>query len=160
MVFFFIVKPPGSAPKRNFSAAIVAQSAPFEHGEISPPAFKEAAGSKAKLAPQKTQTRSPAERKNTKSQPNKVVAILKGRTNGAEWMSSGSAGGRNGAQFVLTWSEWRDSNSRPPAPKAGALPTAQHPVSFKIIHCHFKNCNLFFVVFLVEVWYYLVRSVR
>ena len=26
------------------------------------------------------------------------------------------------------WSEWRDSNSRPPAPKAGALPTAQHPV--------------------------------
>ena len=24
-------------------------------------------------------------------------------------------------------SEWRDSNSRPPAPKAGALPTAQHP---------------------------------
>ena len=25
------------------------------------------------------------------------------------------------------WSEWRDSNSRPPAPKAGALPTAQHP---------------------------------
>ena len=28
----------------------------------------------------------------------------------------------------LVWSEWRDSNSRPPAPKAGALPTAQHPV--------------------------------
>ena len=24
-------------------------------------------------------------------------------------------------------SEWRDLNSRPPAPKAGALPTAQHP---------------------------------
>ena len=27
----------------------------------------------------------------------------------------------------LVWSEWRDSNSRPPAPKAGALPTGQHP---------------------------------
>ena len=27
----------------------------------------------------------------------------------------------------LCKSEWRDSNSRPPAPKAGALPTAQHP---------------------------------
>ena len=26
------------------------------------------------------------------------------------------------------WSEWGDLNSRPPAPKAGALPTAQHPV--------------------------------
>ena len=26
------------------------------------------------------------------------------------------------------WSEWRDSNSRHPAPKAGALPTALHPV--------------------------------
>ena len=25
------------------------------------------------------------------------------------------------------WSEWRDSNSRHPAPKAGALPTALHP---------------------------------
>ena len=28
----------------------------------------------------------------------------------------------------ISKSEWRDSNSRPPAPKAGALPTAQHPV--------------------------------
>ena len=27
----------------------------------------------------------------------------------------------------LLWSEWGDSNARPPAPKAGALPTAQHP---------------------------------
>ena len=26
------------------------------------------------------------------------------------------------------WSEWRDSNPRHPAPKAGALPTALHPV--------------------------------
>ena len=32
-------------------------------------------------------------------------------------------------RFIVAflWSEWRDSNSRPPAPKAGALPTAQHP---------------------------------
>ena len=29
---------------------------------------------------------------------------------------------------VQLWSEWGDSNSRPPAPKAGALPAAQHPV--------------------------------
>ena len=29
---------------------------------------------------------------------------------------------------VLTWSEWRDLNPRHPAPKAGALPTALHPV--------------------------------
>ena len=30
-------------------------------------------------------------------------------------------------RISISWSEWRDSNSRPPAPKAGALPTAQHP---------------------------------
>ena len=30
--------------------------------------------------------------------------------------------------FVLFWSEWRDLNPRHPAPKAGALPTALHPV--------------------------------
>ena len=29
--------------------------------------------------------------------------------------------------FLHFWSEWRDSNSRHPAPKAGALPTALHP---------------------------------
>ena len=29
-----------------------------------------------------------------------------------------------------TWSECGDSNPGPPAPKAGALPTAQHPVLF------------------------------
>ena len=40
---------------------------------------------------------------------------------------NGWARRRSEAQFVPTWSEWRDSNSRPPAPKAGALPTAQHP---------------------------------
>ena len=28
---------------------------------------------------------------------------------------------------IFTWSEWRDSNPRHPAPKAGALPTALHP---------------------------------
>ena len=30
--------------------------------------------------------------------------------------------------FKERWSECRDSNPVPPAPKAGALPTAQHPV--------------------------------
>ena len=30
--------------------------------------------------------------------------------------------------FLRFWSEWGDSNSRHPAPKAGALPTALHPV--------------------------------
>ena len=30
--------------------------------------------------------------------------------------------------LVVFWSEWGDSNSRHPAPKAGALPTALHPV--------------------------------
>ena len=34
----------------------------------------------------------------------------------------------NGSSWLFLWSEWRDSNSRPPAPKAGALPTALHPV--------------------------------
>ena len=28
---------------------------------------------------------------------------------------------------AFLWSEWGDSNSRHPAPKAGALPTALHP---------------------------------
>ena len=31
------------------------------------------------------------------------------------------------------WSEWSGSNARPPAPKAGALPTAQHPDNSMII---------------------------
>ena len=34
---------------------------------------------------------------------------------------------RKQVRIIFVWSEWRDSNSRPPAPKAGALPTAQHP---------------------------------
>ena len=29
---------------------------------------------------------------------------------------------------LMLWSEWRDSNPRHPAPKAGALPAALHPV--------------------------------
>ena len=29
--------------------------------------------------------------------------------------------------FRLLWSEWRDSNSRHPGPKPGALPTGPHP---------------------------------
>ena len=29
--------------------------------------------------------------------------------------------------IVLIWSEWRDSNSRHPGPKPGALPTGPHP---------------------------------
>ena len=33
---------------------------------------------------------------------------------------------QKGAEF--DWSEWRDSNPRHPAPKAGALPAALHPV--------------------------------
>ena len=35
-------------------------------------------------------------------------------------------------QRTILWSEWRDSNSRPPAPKAGALPTAQHPDNIQL----------------------------
>ena len=31
-------------------------------------------------------------------------------------------------ELPLFWSEWRDSNPRHPAPKAGALPAALHPV--------------------------------
>ena len=34
---------------------------------------------------------------------------------------------RSLADFAPTWSECGDSNPGPPAPKAGALPTAQHP---------------------------------
>ena len=30
--------------------------------------------------------------------------------------------------IVLIWSKWRDSNSRPPVPETGALPTALHLV--------------------------------
>ena len=30
-------------------------------------------------------------------------------------------------RFIAFWSEWRDSNSRHPGPKPGALPTGPHP---------------------------------
>ena len=33
----------------------------------------------------------------------------------------------NVVRIIMVWSEWGDSNSRHPAPKAGALPTALHP---------------------------------
>ena len=33
----------------------------------------------------------------------------------------------NSVRIIISWSEWGDSNSRHPAPKAGALPTALHP---------------------------------
>ena len=35
---------------------------------------------------------------------------------------------------VPIWSEWRDSNPRHPAPKAGALPTALHPDEYEIVY--------------------------
>ena len=37
---------------------------------------------------------------------------------------------------VFIWSEWRDSNSRPHAPKARTLPTAPHPdfLTAKIVY--------------------------
>ena len=40
--------------------------------------------------------------------------------------------------ILLIWSKWRDSNSRHPAPKAGALPTALHLDKYGKIHS--KNC--------------------
>ena len=33
------------------------------------------------------------------------------------------------------WSGWRDSNSRPPGPKPGALPTVLHPVIYPDCTC-------------------------
>ncbi len=39
---------------------------------------------------------------------------------------------RINTQGLLSWSECRDSNPGPPAPKAGALPTAQHPVIYSL----------------------------
>lgn len=36
-------------------------------------------------------------------------------------------------RFYLEWSERRGSNSRPLAPKASALPTAQRPVKIKMV---------------------------
>ena len=39
------------------------------------------------------------------------------------------------------WSEWRDSNSRHPGPKPGALPTGPHPDTDGIIHEQEKKSN-------------------
>ena len=33
---------------------------------------------------------------------------------------------KNGSFSAIFWSKWRDSNSRPPVPETGALPTALH----------------------------------
>ena len=60
---------------------------------------------------------------------------------------------KNARQFLsnqraFAISEWRDSNSRPPAPKAGALPTAQHPV-IRRHGCTAGIFNLFSIPFLV-----------
>ena len=35
---------------------------------------------------------------------------------------------KNGSFSAVFWSKWRDSNSRPPVPETGALPTALHLV--------------------------------
>ena len=35
---------------------------------------------------------------------------------------------QNGSFSAVFWSKWRDSNSRPPVPETGALPTALHLV--------------------------------
>ena len=35
---------------------------------------------------------------------------------------------KNGSFSAIFWSKWRDSNSRPPVPETGALPTALHLV--------------------------------
>ena len=40
---------------------------------------------------------------------------------------------RNGIKpFLLIWSEWRDSNSRHPGPKPGALPAGPHPEIYEL----------------------------
>ena len=55
---------------------------------------------------------------------------------------------RNGIKpFLLIWSEWRDSNSRHPGPKPGALPTGPHPDSIRtgfIIHDSLQKINQIF----------------
>ena len=39
------------------------------------------------------------------------------------------------------WSEWRDSNSRHPAPKAGALPAALHPDTMELYTKRMENAT-------------------
>ena len=43
------------------------------------------------------------------------------------WEKKRTAQRSNAPYDDSSWSEWGDSNSRHPAPKAGALPTALHP---------------------------------
>ena len=40
---------------------------------------------------------------------------------------------KNGSFSAIFWSKWRDSNSRPPVPETGALPTALHLEMVKIM---------------------------
>ena len=40
---------------------------------------------------------------------------------------------KNGSFSAVFWSKWRDSNSRPPVPETGALPTALHLETVKNI---------------------------
>ena len=67
----------------------------------------------------------------------------------------------NVVRIIIVWSEWRDSNSRPPAPKAGALPTAQHPDMRNretIILYGNILCKLFFIDVLRGMWYHHGRE--
>ena len=71
--------------------------------------------------------------------------------------------------FLYRWSEWRDLNPRHPAPKAGALPTALHPVILlfypagRILPNHpryqlrYTRIRLF--CFLLSVVIYVVKAV-
>ena len=42
-------------------------------------------------------------------------------------------------RIIISWSKWRDSNSRHPAPKAGALPTALHLDTYTLLDWTNKN---------------------
>lgn len=45
---------------------------------------------------------------------------------------------------MISWSEWRDLNSRPLDPQSSALPAAPHPDDFYIITCSDIKCKSFF----------------
>ena len=53
---------------------------------------------------------------------------------------------------VLIWSEWRDLNPRHPAPKAGALPTALHPVIQFLLLYHAAGENQSFSCLWSFIW--------
>ena len=66
----------------------------------------------------------------TKPQSSEASAVWKGGARERREKSGAPIRERpvlSGADFAPTWSECGDSNPGPPAPKAGALPTAQHP---------------------------------